>query len=320
LNWVQVFSLLAFVVLVIITLLRMPSVITEPSSRLAWLATLSGCAAFATVGVVIPLELLDGWLGATNVVNLLQNLFATTAFWFLMQASRTLDGSKFDRRSLWELPAMLVAFSIPFALIPDRGPTSDDFIKEHADKVALWAYASIYMACVVFIMMRLLIGIRGRSPRQYVLIRIGAWGIAAASVLEIVYLTLRVADAQPRSLVELVGHGFVLPFYGGVILAAIGLAAFAFVSRTRTSVLVALRVLLMRANAGRGLDMEAVSAAGDDPYDTYRLAVRLTDIANSEPLNWRERTILRAATRMLDRQMSAPSVVRMSGRPEVMKP
>lgn len=314
---VQVFSLLAFVVLVTITVMRMPSVVSEPSSRLAWLATLSGCAAFAMVGAVIPLNLLDGWLGGTNVVNLLQNIFATTAFWFLMQASRTLDGSPFDLRSLWQLPAMLAAFTVPFLLIPDRGPTSDDFIKLYANQPTLWAYASIYMGCVAVIMWRLLAGVRGRTPRQYVLIRVGAWGIAAASVLEIVYLTLRVLNVEPRWLVDLIGHGFVVPFYGGVILAAIGLAAFAFVSRSRSSVLTALRVLLLRANTGRGLDSDMLGDDGEDVYDTYRLAVRLTDIANSEPLRWRERAILRAATRMLDRQMSAPTVVRMSGRPEV---
>lgn len=316
-NWVQLFSLLAFVVLVVITLVRMPSVIRQPSSRLAWLATLCGCAAFAMVGVVIPLELLDGWLGGTNMVNLFQNIFATMAFWFLMRASRTLDGSRMSRFSWWQLPAMLVAFTIPFLLIPERGPTSDEFIKLHADKVQLWAYASIYMGCVVFIMWRLLAGVRGRTPRQYVLIRIGALAILAASVIEIVYLTLRVLKVEPRSVVELVGHAFVLPFYGGVILAAIGLAAFAFVRRTRGSVLVALRVLLLRANAERGLDQTDVAEADADAYDTYRLAVRLTDIANSEELNWRERMILRAATRMLDRQMSAPTVVRMSSRPPV---
>ncbi len=318
-NWVQLFSLLAFVVLVIITVVRMPSVIRQPSSRLAWLATLSGCAAFAMTGAVIPLSVLDAWLGGTNLGNLFQNVFATTAFWFLMQAARTVDGSRVNPRSWWVLPAMVVAFSIPFLMIPSRGPTSNDFIKQYADEVTLWVYASVYMGCVVFIMWRLLAGIRGRTPRPYVLIRVGAWAIGAASVLEIAYLTLRVLDVQPRAAVELIGHAFVLPFYGGVILAAIGLAAFAFVRRTRWSVLVALRVLLLRANTERGLDPRTVHEDGADAYDTYRLAVRLTDIANSEELNWRERWILRAATRMLDRQMSAPTVVRMSGRPEVVR-
>ena len=319
-NWVQTFSLLALIVLVVITLVRLPSAITRPSSRLAWLATLSGVAAFTMVGVIVPIETLDGWLGGTNLVNLLQNLFATTAFWFLMQAARTVDGSPFNRSLVWELPAMLAAFTLPFFLIPDRGPTSAEFIKVHAAQPSLWAYASIYMGCVIFIMLRLMVGIRGRHARQYVLIRIGATGIVIGSALEILYLTLRVTDFQPRWLVDLVDAGFVLPFYGGVIVAAVGLAAFAFVTHTRSSVLIALRVLLMRANTGRGLTRDVLAEADDDPYDTYRLAVRLTDIANSEPLNWRERMILGAATRMLDRQMSGPAVVRMTAGPQQVKP
>jgi hypothetical protein len=317
---VNLLSLVALILIGVVLVVRMPSIVSEPSSRLAWLAALFGCAAFVCVGVVVPLDILDGWLGGTNVANLLQNVFATAAFWFIMQASRTLDGTRFDPRSLWQLPAMVVSFSIPFFLIPNRGPTSDNFIKVYADDPMLWAYASIYMSCVAYIMFRMLAGIRGRAPRQYIAIRIGAWGVATASVLEVVYLTLRVVDAQPTAFVELVGDAFVVPFYGGVIVMAIGMAGFAFVSRTRASVLVALRVLLLQANAQRGLDPSAAAAPGEDAYDTYRLAVRLTDIANSEPLNWRERAILRAATRVLDRQMSAPAVVRMSGTPQAVAP
>lgn len=310
-------SLVALIVIAVVLVLRMPSVVTVPSSRLSWFAALFGCLAFTCVGVVVPLYTLDGWLGGTNVVSLLQNSFATAAFWFIMQASRTLDGTRFDPRSFWELPVMIATFSVPFFLIPDRGPTSDDFIKLYAPSPFLWAYASIYMSCVAYIMFRMLAGVRGRAPRQYVAIRIGAWGVAAASILEVVYLTLRVVDARPVWLVETIGNGFVVPFYGGVIVMALGMAGFAFVTRTRSSVLVALRVLLLRANTRRGLRTDTGDESAEDAYDAYRLAVRLTDIANSEPLNRRERAILRAATRVLDRQMGAPDVVRMSGHPQV---
>ena len=93
---VNFLSLVAFILIAVVLVVRMPSIVSEPSSRLAWLAALFGCAAFACVGVVVPLDILDGWLGGTNVVNLLQNVFATAAFWFIMQASRTLDGTAFD--------------------------------------------------------------------------------------------------------------------------------------------------------------------------------------------------------------------------------
>jgi hypothetical protein len=180
----------AFLALLVLTLLRLPSAVREPSSRLTWVATLTGLGAVFMVGVAVPIPVLDGWMGGSNVVNLVQNLLATTAFWFVMQASRTLDGTRFNRRSLWELPAMYVSFTIPFFLIADRGLASGDFVKEAAGQWGLWAYASIYMAWVIVIMFRMLVGIHMRTPRPYVLIRIGAWAIIVASLVEIAYLTL----------------------------------------------------------------------------------------------------------------------------------
>ncbi|GAA1969147.1 hypothetical protein [Microbacterium deminutum] len=301
----------AFVALLILTLLRLPSAIRQPSSRLTWIATITGLAAIFMVGVAVPLEVVDGWLGGSNIANLLQNVLAVTAFWFVMQAARTLDGTRFRPRSLWELPAMFLAFTIPFFLIADRGTTSNDFIKVTADQVGLWAYASIYMACVVFIMVRMLIGIRGRTPRPYILIRVGAWAIAIASIVEIAYLSLRVAGQGRTAPVEFVGNLFTIPFYGGVVLVCSGIAIFSFARAGRASINAALSKLLSQANVNRGMTLAPIP--DEDPvHETYRLAVRLTDIANSEELTRRERILLRAAAELLDRQMRAPAVVRMT--------
>jgi len=305
----------AFLALLILTLLRLPSAIREPSSRLTWIATITGLAAIFMVGVAVPLPVVDGWLGASNVANLVQNLLAVVAFWFVMEAARTLDGTRFNPRSLWELSAMLLLFTIPFFLMADRGATSDDFIKETADQVGLWAYASIYMACVVFIMTRMLIGIRGRKPRPYLLIRVGAWAILIASLIEIAYLTLRVARQGRTPAVELIGSLFTIPFYGGVVLVCAGIAVFAIARAGRASMHVALGGLLTRANVDRGMTLTTIP--DEDPvHETYRLAVRLTDIANSHELTRRERILLRAAAELLDRQTRAPAVVRMSSAPE----
>lgn len=301
----------AFLALLVLTLIRLPSAVREPSSRLTWVATITGLAAVFMVGVVIPLVVIDGWLGGTNVVSLVQNILATTAFWFVMQATFTLDGSRFSPRSLWELPAMFLSFTIPFLLINDRGSTTDEFIKETADQVGLWAYASLYMGCVVLIMIRMLRGIRGRKPRPYILIRIGAWSILVASLIEIVYLTLRVAGLGRTPSVEAVGAVFTIPFYGGVVLVCSGIIVFAIARAGRRSMNATLGRLLAKASLDRGLIVKPIP--DEDPvHETYRLAVRLTDIANSQELTKRERVLLRAATEMLDRQMRAPAVVRMS--------
>ncbi|MGC5171233.1 hypothetical protein ACLQ2Q_11335 [Microbacterium sp. DT81.1] len=301
----------AFFALLVLTLIRLPSAIREPSSRLTWVATITGLAAVFMVGVAVPLSIVDGWLGGTNVANLLQNILATAAFWFVMQAALTLDGSRFNRRSLLELPIMFLSFTIPFLLIADRGSTTDNFVKETADHFGLWAYASIYMGCVVVIMARMLRGIRGRKPRPYILIRVGAWAILCASLIEILYLTLRVAGLGRTRSVETVGNLFTIPFYGGVVLVCAGIITFAIARAGRRSMNAALGRLLTRANVGRGMLVTPIP--DEDPiHETYRLAVRLTDIANSQELTKRERNLLRAATAMLDRQMRAPAIVRMS--------
>ncbi|GAA4353288.1 hypothetical protein [Microbacterium rhizosphaerae] len=305
----------AFFALLVLTLLRLPSAVREPSSRLTWLATITGLGAIFMVGVVVPIATVDGWLGGSNFVNLVQNLLATTAFWFVMQASRTLDGTRFNGRSLWELPAMFVSFTIPFLLIAHRGPTSGDFVRETAGQVGLWAYASIYMAWVIVIMIRMLRGIHGRTPRPYILIRVGAWAILLASLIEIVYLTLRVTRQDRTAPVELVGNLFTFPFYGGVLLVCAGIIAFAVARASRRPMHAALGRLLKRANVGRGMTLAAIP--DEDPvHEAYRLAVRLTDIANSQPLSKSERVLLRATAEMLDRQMRAPTVVRMTSAEE----
>ncbi|QKJ18902.1 hypothetical protein [Microbacterium hominis] len=301
----------AFLALLLLTLIRLPSAIREPSSRLTWIATITGLAAVFMVGVVIPLSIVDGWLGGTNIANLIQNILATTAFWFVMQAALTLDGSRFSPRSLWELPAMYLSFTVPFLLIADRGSTTDEFIKETAEQIGLWAYASLYMGCVILIMIRMLRGIRGRTPRPYIPIRIGAWAILAASLVEILYLTLRVAGLGRTPSVETIGALFTIPFYGGVVLVCAGIIMFAVARAGRRSMNATLGRLLAKASLDRGMIVKPIP--DEDPvHETYRLAVRLTDIANSQELTKRERVLLRAATEVLDRQMRAPAVVRMS--------
>ena len=300
----------AFLALLLLPLIRPPSAGRRPSGLLSWFAPITGLAGIFMVGVVVPLPIIDGWLGGSNVASLVQNALAIVAFWFVMEAARTLDGSSFNARTLWELPTMIAAFAVPFILIADRRPTSTDFIKETADQPGLWAYASIYMGCVVLIMTRMLIGVSGRQPRPYILIRVGAWAILVASLIEIVYLTLRVLRHGRTPAVEFVGGLFTVPFYGGVVLVCAGITVFSLARAGRRSMNTVLSNLLTRANVSRGMVLMPIP--GEDPvHETYRLAVRLTDIANSEPLTRRERMLLRAAAQVLDRQMKAPAVVRM---------
>ena len=55
----------------------------------------------------------------------------------------------------------------------------------------------------------------------------GAWAILIASVIKIIYLSLRVAGLGRTPAVEAVGAMFTIPFYGGVVLVCAGIIVFA---------------------------------------------------------------------------------------------
>lgn len=298
-----------------LALYRLPNAWRHPESRLVWAASFTGCLALASVGVVVALPVLDGWLGGSNLINLVQNILATSAFWLLLQATLTLDGSRFRPAAIWALPVMVASFTIPFFLIRDRGTTDSNFIRERADDWALWAYASLYMLSVVGIMVQIIIGIRGRTPWQYRLIRLGAVLIALGSVLEVAYLTLRVLDSQPHVAVERLGDLFAPPFFGGVVLVTAGIMSFTFAKWSRSGSWWLLEKLLSGTSAAQGIDVPAMARDGA-VREAYRLAVRLTDLANSQALSQREKLSLVAAAGILNRLMRAPAVVRLSIGPQ----
>lgn len=95
------------------------------------------------------------------------------------------------------------------------------------------------------------------------------------------------------------------------MLVCVGIIVFAIARAGRRSMNATVGRMLAKASLDRGMIVKPIP--DEDPvHETYRLAVRLTDIANSQELTKRERVLLRAATEMLDRQMRAPAVVRMS--------
>lgn len=178
-----------------------------------------------TRGTVVPLATLDTWLGGTNLLNLAQNLAAATSFWLVMQA---VTSSNSTLRTLRWRPLVLglTAFTIPFFFI-DRGPTEEDFIVERSDQLALFLYASIYMAMVAVICAYLMLKIwSGRTATHWILV-IGSGLVATASTIEIVYLAAMCFRWWSSDARTLVGHLFDPLFYGGVVLMATSVATWA---------------------------------------------------------------------------------------------
>lgn len=308
-------ELAAFLALAFLAVVRLPALGRGGAGTLSELALLTGAGALFMVGTVLPLAVVDGWLGGTNVVSLLQNVLATLAIWFMtMTAKNMAIGSWPAPRAVVELIAVIVAFTIPFFLM-DRGRTQDGFIRENAADGWLWLYASIYMAYVAYLMVRMYLALGSREPRPYAAVRVGAVLMCAASIAEILYLTARVLGRRT----EWLGDLFDPIFYSGILLIALGLAWFPLARSARQSALVIAHFLLRRASAAHPALMGDVAQGADETitHHTYRLAVRMADIGHAVDLTRMERWSLRFTTQLLNLQVPAPHVIRMSAEPKM---
>lgn len=305
-------ELAAFIALAILAVLRLPAIRRGGASTLSELALLAGTGALFMVGSVVPLPVLDGWFGGTNVVNLLQNVLATLAIWFMTTTAAIMSNdARIERRSVRGLILVLLAFSVPFFLI-DRGSTHLRFIWAYADDPWLWLYASIYMGYVAYLMFRMLRALKGRTARAYRAVRVGAVLMATASVLEIAYLSGRVLGVH----LEAVGDAFIPVFYGGILLIAVGLSWFPLARAARE---IALRIAaeLLRNTGGDTARLRRAEEAGDTAsHSTYRLAVQLADFGNTTELTRSQRIALWFASHLLNLQVPAPQVIRMTAIPK----
>lgn len=281
-------------VLGVLAVVRAPGIHRSRARLLSWLALVSGSAAIFMTGAVVPLAVVDGWFGGTNVVNLAQNVLATIAVWCMARSTQALRDHSSGRLNVLPLVVAIVAFSVPFLLM-DRGSTSSDFIRENSADGWLWAYASIYMAYLAVVMIQLLAGIRGRTSWEYKPIRAGAVLMIVASLFEIVYLFLSVIGGGRWEWARGLGYWFELPFYTGILLVGVGLGGFALIVRTRVVALMTVRTLV----AGHGYRASDAGAPASE-YDWYRLAVLVTDLAHTGMLNRRERYVLALSSRVLN--------------------
>lgn len=220
-------ELTAFIVAATVTVLRAPSAVRNPQSRLSWGAILVAACAF---GARVDLSL-DRFLGGTNLISLIQNLCAVTAFWLFAQAAL----NQHHRQPIrwWHLPVLLSLFTVPFLLIRDRGTTSDTFIVDKIAQTGTWLYASTYMAVFGFIAVSLLARLRGRQPRAYRFFLVGCVLIIAACLDEIVSLTLDHFGVPAPVIRDVLRNLFDPLFYPGTTLGIFGIASFASVRVAR---------------------------------------------------------------------------------------
>ncbi|KRE28239.1 hypothetical protein [Agromyces sp. Soil535] len=212
-------------VLVGIFIARARSAIRTPAARLSWFASGVGALAMTTLGTVIPQSVIDSALGGSNAINLAQNLLATAAFWLVTQAAVSGGRTPTPAIPWWELILALSVIAIPFFFITRDPDTSYYFLVEHIHQTPTWLYASMYMAVVALVSIRLFTGVRHWATWPRHLFRFGAVIVILACLDEIASLTLDHFDTPLPALRAVAFALFDPLFYGGVLIIVAGIAS-----------------------------------------------------------------------------------------------
>lgn len=267
--------LAVFLILAVTFIARIPSGIKSRYARLSWLACGVGTVAIFTLGPIVPVSVIDGFLGGTNVIYLVQCWLALLAFSLITEAARFAGGreNQAPRRN-WLTLIYGLLIVVPFLFIDDRAGTDQLFIHNRADQFAAVACASIYMVGIAFMAIRLLVHVSGKRAAGYWLFRVGSIMVVIAIVVEISGL-LSARLQLPASLTAALWTVFDPFFYTGVILIVGGVVWF-WSARHLRSQRAARRIReLQSILTQRGL---ALPTSDDDKaYAVYALLIRITD-------------------------------------------
>ncbi len=294
----------AFWCAALIFLARTPYVLRNPRGRAAWGATGVGALGLLTLGSVVPQPTLDGFLGGTNVIYLVQNVCATAAFWLMLRAST----SDLPRRPRLAHPlallAIVVAFTVPFLLVRDRGGTEFHFIVVQIHQPAMWVCASVYLLGIAAIAATTLRYGVLQDRVALVVFRVGLALVVVACLDEVASLALDHFEVGPTALRDGLRLGFDPPFYLGVVLMVLAMASLTF-RRWGRDVRCRRHNRRLRRITRRHA-VRAVERGGDAQTRTYDLVIAIRDAeVQGRALDDAELAHVRSAERTLTRSLGA---------------
>ncbi|MDQ1085175.1 MULTISPECIES: hypothetical protein [Microbacterium] len=292
----------ALVGLLFVVVVRAHAAWRYPRARIAWLAALTGAIALLTQGTVIPLPVLDGLLGGTNVLKLVQNILTVVSMWLGIQAGSAPVSARIHTLR-WRFPLVLGAIfaGVFFVAMPERGPSSFRFIEQAVfTSTGAWLYGVVHMAGVALVGVLLCLSVREALPSVRPFFRIGAVGIVLGCVSEIVDLTL-MRFFEPNGVVSALFDPLfylgVVAFVVGIILASRAASA---IRRRGESLLRQLGDLARQRGVHR-LAALPREAPLDSRLHALRVAVEDAAIATSAPLSVEQRALLDAVDAHLTR-------------------
>ncbi|PPG55672.1 hypothetical protein C5C56_16570 [Rathayibacter sp. AY1D1] len=184
---------------------------------------MSGAVALSTYGFPIPFFTYDALLGGTNVITLVRDLAAASAFWFFREALGRRAGGEGRVGSRWGLAIMFGSYIVPFLLIGNRGRTSVDFIIDRLDQTAVWLYGSAYMATLVWLSVSSIINAR-RNWRGVQLVFITGFAITTIGCLiEIAFLTASHFGYGGDAFRYSAWNAAEIPFFLGLLIIMLGI-------------------------------------------------------------------------------------------------
>ncbi len=283
----------ALVALLLLVVGRARAARRQPRARIAWLAGLVGAIALLTQGTVIPLGVLDGVLGGTNILKLVQGVLTMVALWLGIQAGIAPVTARVSTLR-WRFPALLAGvFAVVFFVaLPERGSTSFRFIEDAAaTSTGAWVYGVVHMAGIALVGVLLCVSAHVSLPGVRWFFRAGAIGIVLGCVSEIADLTLTRFFAP----VPIVSALFDPLFYLGVLAFVIGIFRASRVTgriRRRGEALLEDLGAVARRRGVAGLPGLADDPLVDTRLHALRVAVEDDAIATSSPLSAQERELL----------------------------
>lgn len=216
------------IALALIVFARLPSLIAirnRNSSRFrevlpAWLASLLGLLAVLSLGIAIPLPVIDSFVMGNNNSNLLQSSLTLGSFWFFRDAvhAAALDQPPHHRKRV--LAGCLAGMSIPFFLIEDRGAASSSFMVDNAAQLPNVVYNIIYMLSLAWIVISLAWPLRRLWRSAYSIFLIGLAFVFLSTLDECGYIVSAYLAPSPVS--DWMYAAFYYLFFGGILIVAIG--------------------------------------------------------------------------------------------------
>lgn len=183
-------------------------------------AAFFGVLAILSLGVVVPLGLVDAMVGGSNIANLIQSLLTVCAFWSFRSAVRAFVNPEARSYRTRLLVALLIAITIPFFMIADRGTTSALFMSEHADQTANVIYNVVYMGVLAWIVGDMIWALRGSARSIYAVFLAGLALVLLSCLDEIAYICI--AHFWQGAAAEVTYYAFYVLFFGGILVVAVG--------------------------------------------------------------------------------------------------